>query len=423
MPDTAPITQTDAAHPAPPYDLARVRSDFPILSQSIHGKPLVYLDNAASAMKPRAVIDAMRNAMEQQYSNVHRGIHTLSQGTTEAYEACRETVRAFLNAAREEEIVFTRGGTEAINLVAQSWGRTHLQAGDAVLISAAEHHANIVPWQMLVKEKGISLKVCPLNSDGSIDLGAFTTLLTPDVKLVAITAMSNALGVISPVEELAALAHQNGSKILFDGCQYAVHGVVDVQAIDADFFVFAPHKLYGPTGIGVLYGKYDLLDAMPPWQGGGDMIETVSFDGSTYQPPPLRFEAGTPSILEGIGLKAAIDYVTALGREDIARHEHDLTAYAQARLLAEVPGITIHGTAAEKSSVISFSLAGGHPQDIGTLLDKMGIAVRTGHHCAEPLMSLLDLPSGTCRASFGLYNTYEEADALVDALKTVREFL
>ncbi|QJE73701.1 cysteine desulfurase [Aerophototrophica crusticola] len=410
-----------------PYDVERVRQDFPILTRLVHerkgrpGKPLVYLDNAASAQKPRAVIDAMSGLLERDYANVHRGVHFLSQRSTDLYEATRDKVAKLLNAPSRENIVFTRNATEAFNLVAQSWGRTFLKTGDVVLLSYMEHHANIVPWQLLRDQTGIRIEVVPVLDDGSLDLDAYEKALkTLAVKLVAITHSSNVLGTVNPVRQMARLAHEHGATVLFDGSQAVVHRPVDVQAIDADLYVFTAHKLYGPTGIGVLYGKKAVLDAMPPYQGGGDMISTVTFEKTTFREAPYRFEAGTPPIIEGVGLGAAIDYVTALGLDAIQAHEQRLLAYATERL-REIEGLRIIGTAPEKAAIISFTIDGIHPHDIGTFVDRAGVAVRVGRHCAEPLMDRFGV-GATCRASFGLYNTEAEADALVEAVKATKAF-
>ncbi|HYC01763.1 MAG TPA: cysteine desulfurase [Azospirillaceae bacterium] len=421
MSATAPLIPSNA-----PYDVERVRQDFPILTRLVHEKPgrpgkhLVYLDSAASAQKPRQVIDAMRDFLEQDYSNVHRGVHFLSQRSTDAYEAVRDKVAAFLNAPSRENIVFTRNATEAFNLVAQSFGRAFFQPGDEVVVSAMEHHANMVPWQMLRTQLGIVLKWIPVLDDGSLDMDAYEALLGPKVKLVAVTHASNVLGTVNPAKEIARLAHARGIPVIFDGSQAAVHMPVDVQAIDADFYVMTGHKLYGPTGIGVLYGKKDLLDRMPPWQGGGDMIQTVTFDETTFREAPYRFEAGTPPIMEGIGLGAAIDYVNSLGMGAVRDHENRLLAYATERLSA-IDGLRIIGTAPGKAAIVSFVLEGVHPHDIGTFVDRAGVAIRVGRHCAEPLMDRFDV-GATARASFGLYNTEAEADALADAVKAVKEF-
>lgn len=404
-----------------PYDVAKVRQDFPILSRPVYGRALVYLDNAASAQKPHSVVETMRQLYEEEYANVHRGVHFLSGCATLRFENARDTVRYFINAPSVNQIIFTRGATEAINLVAQSYGRTHLKAGDAVLVSQLEHHANIVPWQLLRDQIGITLKVAPIDASGQLILDEYEKLLTPDVKLVAMSHMSNTLGTILPAADIIRLAHAKGIPVLLDGCQAVTHLKVDVTALDADFYVFSGHKLYGPTGIGVLYGKAELLEKMPPWQGGGDMIEKVTFEKTTYKPAPQRFEAGTPAIAEAIGFAAALDYLNKLGRENIYAHEQALLDYATG-LLGNIPGLTIHGTAREKGAIISFTMAGAHPQDIGMLVDRQGIAIRVGHHCCMPLMDHLGL-SGTCRASFGLYNTMEEADALAAALRKAADML
>jgi cysteine desulfurase/selenocysteine lyase len=402
-------------------DIARIRADFPILAQTIRGKPLVFLDSAASAQKPRTVIDAMRTTMETQYANVHRGLYWMSERTTEAYEETRDAVAGLLNAPDRHEIVFTRNSTEAINLVAHSYGRGILRPGDAVLISEMEHHANIVPWQMLRDAHGIELRVAPILESGELDLAAFEALLADGrTKLVAITHMSNVLGTYTPVERIVAMAHAAGAMVLLDGSQAVVHRRVDVQAIGCDFYVFTGHKLYGPTGIGVLWARRELLEAMPPFMGGGDMISSVSFERSTWAQVPHKFEAGTPAIIEAIGLKAAIGYVLDIGYEAIAAHEAALTDHALARLGA-IEGISIMGRAQDRGGVISFLMAGAHAHDVATLLDRQGIAVRAGQHCAEPLMRRLGVES-TARASFGAYTTHEEVDVLADTLERVREF-
>ncbi len=401
------------------YDVERVRQDFPILTQEVHGKPLVYLDNGASAQKPRQVIDAMSGAYETYYANVHRGVHYLSQRSTEEYEAARKKIARFLNARSDNEIVFTSSATAAINLVANAYGRAFLKAGDEIILSHMEHHANIVPWQLLREATGIVLRVAPVDEDGNLTLEAYEKLLNPKTKLVAMTHISNALGSIVPIKEVIRLAHDHGAKVLVDGCQAVPHMRVDVQDLDADFYVFAPHKVYGPTGIGVLYGREDLLNDMPPWQGGGDMIETVSFEKTTFQKAPLRFEAGTPAIVEAIGLGAAIDYVSELGMENIAAHEEGLLHYATDKLSA-IDGLRVVGQAREKAAIVSFVMECAHPHDIGTIVDRAGVAIRTGHHCAEPVMERYGL-SATARASFGLYNTRGEVDVLVDAIGFVRE--
>jgi len=401
------------------YDAAAVRRDFPILATMVRGKPLVFLDSGASAQKPRQVIDTVREVYEKGYANIHRGVYYLSQYATERFEAVRGTVARFINAGSAEEIVFTRNATEAVNLVAQSYGRTFFKPGDEVLISEMEHHANIVPWQMLETQIGIKVKVAPIDDAGELILDAYAKLLGPRTKLVAITHCSNVLGTVTPAAEIVRLAHAKDIPVLLDGSQAVVHETVDVRALDADFYVLTGHKLYGPTGTGVLYGKKALLAKMPPYQGGGDMIAHVSFSGTTFREPPYRFEAGTPAIAEVIGLGAAIDYVESIGRERIAGWEHELRDYATERL-SEIPGLTIYGKAKNKAAIISFALDCAHPHDIGTILDDEGVAIRAGHHCAEPLMDRLGVPA-TARASFAMYNTMEDADALVAALKQVRE--
>ena len=402
------------------YDVDKIRADFPILSRKVYDKPLVYLDNGASAQKPRQVIDAMSNVFESYYSNVHRGVHWTSQKSTEAFEGGRETVAKFINAPSVNEIIFTRGATESINLVAHSWGRKFLEAGDEVIISYMEHHANIVPWQMLRQEIGIDLKVVPVDDDGNFMLDEFDKLLTPKTKLVAVAHVSNALGTIVPVNDVIERAHAKGALVLLDGCQAVPHATVDVQGLDADFYVFSGHKLYGPTGIGILWGREDILNSMNPYQTGGDMISSVTFEKTTFQKAPHRFEAGTPAIAEAIGLGAAIDYVQAIGLDNIAAHEHGVLQYATERLLT-LDGLKIIGTAKEKAAIISFVMDGIHPHDLGTFVDRAGVAVRVGHHCAQPVMDRFGV-AATARASFGLYNTRDEVDALVDALQETRNF-
>lgn len=417
----------DMHAPSPPvYDLDRIRADFPILARRVHerpgrpGKPLIYLDNAASAQKPRAVIQAMQDCMEQTYANVHRGVHFLSQRTTDAYEAVRDRTARFLNAVHRDEIVFTRNATEAFNLMASSFGRSRCGAGDEIVLSVMEHHANIVPWQLLAEQTGVVLKVVPCDDDGVLDLDAYATLLGPRTKLVSLTHGSNVLGTVNPAAEIAALAHARGIPVLMDGSQTAVHQPVDVQALGVDFYILTAHKLYGPTGFGVLWGRKELLATLPPYQGGGDMIESVSFSGTRYRPPPYRFEAGTPPIIEGIGFAAALDYMDSLGREAIAAHEQSLLARATAGLGA-LEGVRLIGTAPGKAAIVSFVVEGVHPHDIGTLLDHAGIAVRVGRHCAEPLMERFGL-TATVRASFALYNTAAEVDALVAGVAEVQNF-
>jgi cysteine desulfurase/selenocysteine lyase len=400
-----------------PYDVDAYRADFPILSETVHGKPLVYLDNGASAQKPKAVIDAMRGAFEHCYANVHRGAYDFSERTTAAYEGARETVRAFLNAKSEREIVFAKNTTEAINLVAYSFGRGLLKAGDAVVISEMEHHSNFVPWQMLRDEKGIELRFAPISDEGELLMDKFAELLDEKVKLVAITHVSNVLGTITPAEKIVEMAHAVGAKVLFDGSQSVMHMPIDVQALDCDFYVFTGHKIYGPTGIGVLYGKEAVLETMPPFLGGGDMISSVTLQKSTWAELPAKFEAGTPPIVEAIGLGAAIDYITGIGLERIAAHERDLLSYAMQRLAA-VDNLRVIGTAPNKTAVISFAMGEAHPHDIATIIDQQGVAVRAGHHCAEPLMHRMGVV-GTARASMGLYNTRAEIDRLGEALDKV----
>jgi cysteine desulfurase/selenocysteine lyase len=402
-----------------PLDLGRIRHEFPILSRSAYGKRLVFLDSAASAQKPKPVIDAERAVYEREYANVHRGVYWLSERTTDAFEAARETVRRLLNARTTREIIFVRGATEAINLVAQSYGRTALKEGDEVLITHMEHHANIVPWQMLRDEKGIVLKVAPIDDAGELDLPAFERLIGPRTKLISVTQVANALGTVLPVAEIMRLAKAHGVRVLIDGCQAVPHRAVDVQALDCDFYVFSGHKLYGPTGIGVLYGKEELLDAMPPWQGGGDMIRSVTFEKTEYNDLPWKFEAGTPHIAGAIGLAAAIDYVDAIGYGAIGAHERDLLAYATASV-QKIEGLRLIGTPKHRSGVISFVLDGVHPHDIGTVIDREGICVRAGHHCAQPVMARFGV-AATVRASVGLYNGRDDVDALVAGLHKVRE--
>ncbi|MEO6488056.1 MAG: cysteine desulfurase [Thermoanaerobaculia bacterium] len=401
------------------FDIDQIRSQFPILSRSIRGKRLVYLDNAATTQKPQAVIDRLVRYYSEENSNVHRGVHHLSEVATAAYEGARTTVMRFINARSEKEIVFTRGTTEAINLVVQSWGRKNVKAGDEVLISAIEHHSNIVPWQMLCEEKGATLRIIPVNDQGELLLDEYARMLSGKVKIVAVGHASNALGTINPVRRMAVMAHDAGALLLVDGAQGVPHLPVDVRDLDCDFYAFSGHKVYGPTGVGVLYGREALLDAMPPWQGGGDMILSVSYEKTTYNALPYKFEAGTPNIEGVVGLATALDYVGSLGLDNIGAHEHDLLLYAVSRL-KELKEVRFIGTAAEKAAVISFVLEGVHPHDIGTILDQEGIAIRTGHHCAQPLMMRFNVPA-TARASFGLYNTRQEADLLVAGLKKVIE--
>jgi cysteine desulfurase/selenocysteine lyase len=402
-----------------PYDVQKIRRDFPILSRRVHGRPLVYLDNAATTQKPLAVLEAENRYYREYNSNVHRGVHLLSQQATKAYEDTRVQIQKFLNAAQPNEIIYTRGSTEGINLVAQTWGRQNIQAGDEILISAMEHHSNIVPWQMLCGEKGAQLKVIPINDAGELLMDEFKKLVTPKTKLVAVTHVSNALGTLNPVADIIQYAHSQGALVLIDGAQSVPHLKVDVQALDCDFYVFSGHKIYGPTGIGVLYGKLKHLESMPPYQGGGDMIASVTFQKTIYAKPPNKFEAGTPHIAGVIGLGAALDYVSSIGLEKITAYEHELLVYGT-QVLSQIKGLRIIGTASMKGSVISFVLGEIHPHDIGTILDRQGVAIRAGHHCAQPVMERFDIPA-TARASFGLYNTLGEIDALARAIEKVLE--
>ncbi|MCY4405951.1 MAG: cysteine desulfurase [Rhodospirillaceae bacterium] len=417
--NTAPARRLEPSAAAAPFDVERVRADFPILSRTVHGKPLVFLDSGASAQKPRQVIDALSRCYESEYANIHRGVYELSAKATDAYEGARARVQRFVNARSASEIVFTKGATEAINLVATSWGGAFLGEGDEVVLSVLEHHANIVPWQLLRERTGIVLKVVPTDERGAFPLDAYEALVGPRTKLVALTHVSNALGTVTPVDEIVRIAHDQGALVLIDGAQGIVHCPVDVQALDVDFYCFSGHKLYGPSGIGVLYGKQALLAAMPPYQGGGDMIERVTFERTTFAPPPARFEAGTPPIAGTVGLHAAIDYVASFDPAAVAAHEHDLLTYATERLSA-LNSIRLYGTAPRKAAIVSFTMDGVHPHDIGTILDRAGVAVRVGHHCAQPLMDHFDI-AGTVRASFGLYNTRGDIDRLVDGLDKVRE--
>ncbi|MBN9061251.1 MAG: cysteine desulfurase [Rhizobiales bacterium 65-9] len=402
--------------PVKPYDAQAIRRDFPILSRQVYGKPLVYLDNGASAQKPRAVIDAMTNLMENDYANVHRGLHFLANASTEIYEAARESARRFVNARSTEEIVFTRSVTGSLNLVASSLGRhLNIGEGDEIILSIMEHHSNIVPWHFWRERHGAVIKWAPVDDDGNFLLDEFQKLISPRTKVAAITHMSNALGTVTPIREIAALCHAHGIPLVVDGAQGAVHLPLDVQALDCDFYGFTGHKVYGPTGIGVLYGKKKWLDVLPPFEGGGEMIETVTLDTVTYNDPPHRFEAGTPAIIEAAGLGAALEYMMALGRENILAHEAGLRDYAHQRL-GEMNAVTIYGRARDKGAIVSFNMAGAHAHDVATVIDRAGVAVRAGTHCAMPLLGRFGVTS-TCRASFGLYNTREEVDALVDALR------
>ena len=402
------------------YDLARIREDFPALSLRVYGKPLVYLDNAASAQKPRAVLDRIERAYTKEYANVHRGLHYLANAATEAYEGARETVRAFINAARAEEIVFTRNATEAINLVAYTFGRERIKAGDEIVLSIMEHHSNIVPWHFLRERQGAVIKWAPIDDEGNFLLEEFEKLLTERTRMVAITQMSNGLGTIVPVKEVVRIAHARGIPVLVDGAQGAVHLDVDVQDIDCDFYVLTGHKLYGPTGIGALYGKYEHLAAMPPFNGGGEMIRDVFEDQVTYGDPPHRFEAGTPAIVQAAGLGAALEYINSIGKARIRAHENAILSYAHQRL-REINSLRIFGMAREKGSIISFEMKGAHPHDVSTIIDRSGVAIRAGTHCVMPLLARLGV-TATCRASFGLYNTHEEVDSLAEALIKAQEF-
>jgi cysteine desulfurase/selenocysteine lyase len=402
-------------------DIYSIRKQFPILHREVKGKPLVYLDNAATSQKPSVVIEALTSYYTGYNANIHRGIHTLAEEATAAFEATRETARQFIGATSTDEIIFTRGTTEGINLVASSWGRANLQPGDEIIISTLEHHSNIVPWQMIAAEKGAILKVVPITDDGEFIYEAFEQLLSAKTKFVSLVHVSNALGVINPVKKVIDAAHAAGALVLIDGAQSSVHLDINVQELDCDFFAFSGHKVYGPTGVGVLFGKRVALEAMPPYQGGGEMIREVSFNGTTYNDLPYKFEAGTPNIADVIALKAALDFITGLGKTKIAKHEDILLQYATAQL-KEIPGLRIIGDITHKVSVVSFIIEGIHPQDIGILLDNQGIAVRTGHHCTQPLMQRLGIP-GTSRASFAVYNTIEEIDALVKGLYKVKKML
>jgi cysteine desulfurase/selenocysteine lyase len=411
---------TPATSPAQArFDVKAVRDDFPILATRLYGKPLVYLDNAATTQKPQAVIDRLTRYYAHENANVHRGVHSLSERATEAYERARQTVCRFLNAADPQGIVFVRGTTEAINLVAQTYGRVHVGTGDEIVLTVMEHHSNIVPWQMLCEQEGARLRVVPMTDSGELRLDEYEALLSDRTRIVAVGHVSNALGTINPIRRIVEIAHTRGVPVLVDGAQAVSHLAVDVQALDCDFYAFSGHKLFGPTGIGVLYGKPELLDGMPPYQGGGDMIRSVRFEKTLYNTLPYKFEAGTPNIAGAIGLSAAIEYLQLLGFERIAEHERDLLAHGT-RALMNIPGLKFTGTASEKAGILSFVLEGVHPHDVGTILDREGIAIRTGHHCCQPLMDRLGVPA-TARASLSLYNTREEIDALASALSRVRE--
>jgi cysteine desulfurase / selenocysteine lyase len=409
----------EAAIQSTPLDVAAIRRDFPILRQLVHGRPLVYLDNAATTQKPQVVLDRLSRYYAEENANVHRGLHALSERATGAFEEARATVQRLLNAAAPHEIVFVRGTTEAINLVASSFGRSTLEAGDAVVVSAMEHHSNIVPWQIVCNEKGARLRVAPISDAGELDLDRFESLLDERTRIVSIVHVSNALGTINPIAKVVELAHRRGIPVLVDGAQAVAHMKVDVQALGCDFYTLSGHKLFGPTGIGVLYGKSSLLDSLPPYQSGGDMIRSVSFEHTTYNTLPYKFEAGTPNIAGALGLATAIDYLTSVGLDRVAASERDLLEYATRRLV-EIPGLRLVGTAPHKAGILSFVIDGVHPHDIGTILDREAVAIRTGHHCCQPLMDRLGIPA-TARASLALYNTHEEIDALAAAIGKVRE--
>jgi cysteine desulfurase/selenocysteine lyase len=412
MSSVAPVQRTS-------LDVNAIRADFPILERRVHGRPLVYLDNAATTQKPRAVIDRLVRYYEEENANIHRGVHTLSVEATDAYDAARDRVRQFLNAADAREIVFVRGATEAINLVARSFGGTQIRQGDEIVVSEMEHHSNIVPWQMIGEERGATLRVVPITDSGEFRLDAYEQLLNARTRIVAVTHVSNALGTVTPVTEIVRLARDRGIPVLIDGAQAVAHMDVDVRALGCDFYVFSGHKVFGPTGIGVLYGRLPLLEAMPPYQGGGDMIRSVTFERTLYNEVPYRFEAGTQHIAGVVGLAAAIDYLSDLGLDRVAAHEHELLAYGT-EALTTIPGLRLTGTAAQKAGILSFVMDDVHPHDIGTILDREGVAIRAGHHCCQPLMARLGVPA-TARASLALYNTRAEIDALVSALRKVRE--
>lgn len=408
-----------AVKPVSNWDVEKIRADFPVLSQTVNGKPLVYLDNGASSQVPQSVIDRTSKYLAEEHSNIHRGVHYLSQHATTAYEAAREKVKRFINAPDVKECIFVRGTTEGINLVAHSYGRKFINEGDEILVSQMEHHSNIIPWQMIAEERGAKVVVIPMNDRGELIIDEYENLLSEKTKMVAVTHVSNSLGTVNPIKEMIATTHKYGVPVCIDAAQSVPHFPVDVQDLDADFFVFSGHKMFGPTGSGVVYGKRKWLDAMPPYQTGGGMIRTVSFEKTTFAPIPDKFEAGTPAIAAGIGLGAAIDYINAIDFEAAAAYEHELLEYATERL-SDIPEVKIIGTAAEKASVLSFTIEGIHPHDIGTILDQQGIAVRAGHHCAQPVMEFFDVPA-TARASFAFYNTREEVDKLTDAIQKVIE--
>jgi cysteine desulfurase/selenocysteine lyase len=414
-----PTAAVNVRHAKSILDLQKIRRDFPILARDVRGKKLVYLDNAATSQKPQVVIDAIVRYYEQENANIHRGVHFLSELATSKHDQARQSVQNFINAARVRELIFVRGATEAINLVAQTYGRKHVGPDDEVLISAMEHHSNIVPWQILCDEKGARLRVAPINEAGELRLDEFEKLIGPRTRIIAVPHVSNALGTVNPLGKIVELAHARKIPVIVDGAQAAPHMRIDVQALGCDFYAFSSHKMFGPMGIGVLYGKAELLEAMPPYQGGGDMISSVTFEKTIYNKLPFKFEAGTPDVAGAIGLGAAVEYLTAIGMDKIAEHEHDLLAYATDKVSA-IPGVRLIGTAKEKAGVLSFVMEGIHPHDIGTILDQEGIAIRTGHHCAQPVMQCFGIPA-TARASFALYNTKEEVDALAAGILKVQE--
>jgi cysteine desulfurase/selenocysteine lyase len=408
------LTDKHTIHPSKSgksYDVLKIREDFPVLKETVHGKPLVYLDNAATTQKPKAVIDSIVRYYSSYNANIHRGIHTLAEKATAAFEETRKLVKDFINAPSAEEVIFTKGTTESVNLVAATWGRKNIKAGDEIIISALEHHSNMVPWQLLAQEKGAKVRIIPVNDQGELIMEEYQKLLNEKTKIVAVNHVSNTLGTVNPIKEIAKLAHLKGALVLFDGAQATSHLDIDVQDLDADFYAFSGHKLYGPTGIGILYGKKSILEDMPPYQGGGEMIKEVSYDQCSFNDLPYKFEAGTPNIADAIALKEAILYVSLLGKVNIRAHENDLVSYTTA-LMVDIPGLKLVGTAKDKVSVISFIIEGIHHQDLGVLLDQSGIAIRTGNHCTQPLMGRFNI-TGTSRASFGLYNTREEADKLI----------
>ena len=415
----SPTPEVSARRTRNLFDVSRVRAEFPILDQTVNGRPLVYLDNGATSQKPRRVIDAIRRYYETDNANVHRGLHALSERATNDYEGARDTVRAFLNAADRREIVFVRGATEGLNLVAQSWARPRLRPGDEIVITTMEHHSNIVPWQLVCRQTGARLRVVPIHDSGELDMEAFSKLVGERTRIVAVAHVSNALGTINPVREIIATAHDAGAIAVLDGAQAAAHGAVDVRALGCDFYVFSSHKCYGPTGMGVLYGRTELLEEAEPYQGGGDMIRTVSFEESTWNDLPYKFEAGTPNIAGTIGLGAAVEFMTDLGMDAIAAHEHEILEYAT-EVLGELEGVRIIGTAAAKAGIVSFVVDGVHPHDVGTIVDQHGVAIRAGHHCAMPLMRRFKVPA-TTRASLAVYNTRADIDALVAGLRKVKE--